>query len=321
MILPLRGAGGRRSSPTRASSRWTGRRAATPSTHDVVIGADGAYSALRDAIVRSERADYRQEHLPWGYKELTIAPDPAGDFALDPGALHIWPRGDSMMIALPNLDRSFTATLFWPFDGPAGFAGLDEPAADPGPLRPRLPRRCRAVRRPRRRVRPQPRRLAGDGAGVAVGAGPAGAARRRRPRHRPVLRAGHELRLRGRRRARPLPRRVAARTGRRRWRRTPSGASRTPTPSPSWRSTTSSRCATRSARPCSGSASGSSTPSSAGRPIASSRCTSWSASPRSRTPRLGAGQPRSAGSRPTSSPSARPAPPAWRRLARKLVRR
>ena len=79
--------------------------------------------------MRSERADYRQEHLPWGYKELTIAPDPAGDFALDPGALHIWPRGNSMMIALPNLDRTFTATLFWPFDGPAGFAGLDEPAA------------------------------------------------------------------------------------------------------------------------------------------------------------------------------------------------
>ncbi len=67
-----------------------GRRSAV---HDVVIGADGAYSALRDAIVRSERADYRQEHLPWGYKELTIAPDASGDFAFDPGALHIWPRG------------------------------------------------------------------------------------------------------------------------------------------------------------------------------------------------------------------------------------
>ncbi len=97
-------------------------------THDVVIGADGAYSAVRDAIVRGERADYSQDHLPWGYKELTIAPDASGRFALDPGALHIWPRGDSMMIALPNPDGSFTATLFWPFDGPAGFAGLD--AAD-----------------------------------------------------------------------------------------------------------------------------------------------------------------------------------------------
>ena len=94
--------------------------------HEVVIGADGAYSALRDAIVRSERADYHQQHLPWGYKELTIAPDRSGEFALDPGALHIWPRGDSMMIALPNPDRTFTATLFWPFDGPAGFAGLDD---------------------------------------------------------------------------------------------------------------------------------------------------------------------------------------------------
>ena len=98
-------------------------------THDVVIAADGAYSALRDAVVRTERADYRQEHLPWGYKELTISPDADGGFALDPGALHIWPRGDSMMIALPNPDRSFTATLFWPFDGPSGFAGLDGPDA------------------------------------------------------------------------------------------------------------------------------------------------------------------------------------------------
>jgi kynurenine 3-monooxygenase len=98
-------------------------------THEVVIGADGAYSALREAVVRSERADYRQEHLPWGYKELTIAPDASGGFALDPAALHIWPRGASMMIALPNPDRSFTATLFWPFEGDAGFAGLDTPDA------------------------------------------------------------------------------------------------------------------------------------------------------------------------------------------------
>jgi kynurenine 3-monooxygenase len=97
--------------------------------HEVVIGADGAYSALREAVVHSERADYHQEHLPWGYKELTIAPDQSGEFVLDPGALHIWPRGDSMMIALPNPDRSFTATLFWPFTGPVGFAGLDSAAA------------------------------------------------------------------------------------------------------------------------------------------------------------------------------------------------
>jgi kynurenine 3-monooxygenase len=96
-------------------------------THDVVIAADGAYSAVRDAIMRTERANYSQEHLPWGYKELTIASTVSGDFALDPGALHIWPRGGSMMIALPNLDRSFTATLFWPYDGPAGFGEVNTP--------------------------------------------------------------------------------------------------------------------------------------------------------------------------------------------------
>ena len=102
-----------------------GRAGRRTVTHDVVIGADGAYSVLRDAVVRTERAEYHQEHLPWGYKELAIAPEPSGGFALDPGALHIWPRGDSMMIALPNPDATFTATLFWPFEGEAGFAGLD----------------------------------------------------------------------------------------------------------------------------------------------------------------------------------------------------
>lgn len=93
--------------------------------HDVVIGADGAYSVVRERLTHLEGMDFSQQYLPWGYKELSIPATGAGDFALDPGALHIWPRGGSMMIALPNLDRSFTATLFWPNDGPSGFAGLD----------------------------------------------------------------------------------------------------------------------------------------------------------------------------------------------------
>ena len=58
------------------------------------------------------------DFLDYGYKELTI-PAADGEFALDPGALHIWPRGTSMMIALPNPDRSFTCTLFWPTGGTA----------------------------------------------------------------------------------------------------------------------------------------------------------------------------------------------------------
>ena len=123
-------------------------------THEVVIGADGAYSALREAIVRSERADYRQEHLPWGYKELTIAPDASGGFALDPDALHIWPRGDSMMIALPNPDRTLHRHAVLALRrATAGFAGLDTPDAVRAAVRPRLPRRHRPVRRPGRRVR------------------------------------------------------------------------------------------------------------------------------------------------------------------------
>jgi kynurenine 3-monooxygenase len=88
---------------------------------DIVVGADGAYSAVRRAIQHG--MDLHQEFLPHGYKELTI-PARDGEFALDPASLHIWPRGSSMMIALPNTDRSFTCTLFWPKDGPGGFAEL-----------------------------------------------------------------------------------------------------------------------------------------------------------------------------------------------------
>lgn len=80
---------------------------------DVVLGADGAGSAVRAALVRAGRITETVDLLGHGYKELTI-PAADGEFALDPGALHIWPRGTSMMIALPNPDRSFTCTLFWP---------------------------------------------------------------------------------------------------------------------------------------------------------------------------------------------------------------
>ena len=168
-----------------------------------------------------------------------------------------------MMIALPNPDRTFTATLFWPFDGPAGFAGLDDRGRGRGPGS------SATIPTPRPlfedldgEFAAQPGRHARHRADVAVDPRPPGPARRRRPRHRPLLRPGHELRLRGRRRARPLPRRDRRRLGPRRCRATPSGASPTPTPSPTSPSTTSSRCATGSARRRSGSASGSSTPSS-----------------------------------------------------------
>ncbi|MFG2246532.1 FAD-dependent oxidoreductase [Spirillospora sp. NPDC048823] len=86
---------------------------------DVVLAGDGAYSAVRRSLELDDDADF----LEHGYKELTIPPRD-GEFALDPDALHIWPRGTSMMIALPNLDRSFTCTLFWP---KADLDALDTP--------------------------------------------------------------------------------------------------------------------------------------------------------------------------------------------------
>jgi kynurenine 3-monooxygenase len=81
-----------------------------------VVGADGAYSAVRGAMQKLDRFDYSQDYLGHGYKELSIPPAPGGGWRMEPHALHIWPRGHAMMIALPNADGSFTCTLFWPFD-------------------------------------------------------------------------------------------------------------------------------------------------------------------------------------------------------------
>jgi kynurenine 3-monooxygenase len=90
----------------------------------IVIASDGAFSAVRSQLERLDRFNYRQDYLTHGYKELTIPAGPGGTFLLEKNALHIWPRGEFMMIALPNADGSFTCTLFWPFEGPNGFAAL-----------------------------------------------------------------------------------------------------------------------------------------------------------------------------------------------------
>ncbi len=93
--------------------------------HPVVLGADGAYSAVRTRMQRVDRFRYEQDYLEHGYKELTIAARTDGSPAIEPRVLHIWPRGGHMMIALPNPDNSFTCTLFWPFGGPDGFETID----------------------------------------------------------------------------------------------------------------------------------------------------------------------------------------------------
>jgi kynurenine 3-monooxygenase len=89
-----------------------------------VVGADGAFSAVRTQLQRRERFNYSQEYLAHGYKELYIPPASAGGFRMEPNALHIWPRGGFMMIALPNFDGSFTCTLFWAFQGANSFENL-----------------------------------------------------------------------------------------------------------------------------------------------------------------------------------------------------
>lgn len=89
-----------------------------------LIGADGAYSSVRSAMLKRDRFDFEQSYLTHGYKELTIPAGPGGAHRIEPHALHIWPRGSHMMIALPNLDGSFTGTVFWPFEGPHSFAAL-----------------------------------------------------------------------------------------------------------------------------------------------------------------------------------------------------
>lgn len=91
---------------------------------NVVIGADGAYSTVRYKMQTLERFNYQQDYLNYGYKELTMPPQTGGGHRMEKHALHIWPRQSFMMIALPNLDGSFTCTLFWPYQGPSSFAAL-----------------------------------------------------------------------------------------------------------------------------------------------------------------------------------------------------
>ena len=96
--------------------------------YDKVFGADGAFSRVRHRMQRQSMFDYSQQFLQTGYKELNIPPNPDGTHKLDKNSLHIWPRGEYMLIALPNLDGSFTCTLFMPFEGENSFATLTDVA-------------------------------------------------------------------------------------------------------------------------------------------------------------------------------------------------
>lgn len=97
---------------------------------DLIFGTDGAGSALRKSYFQERKFlfSFSQHYLTHGYKELTIQPDTNGDFKAFKNALHIWPRGDFMIIALPNLDGSFTVTLFLSYEtGEYNFDNLTTP--------------------------------------------------------------------------------------------------------------------------------------------------------------------------------------------------
>jgi kynurenine 3-monooxygenase len=114
----------------------------------VVIGCDGSASAIRSEMLKLSRFNFSQQYLDYGYKELTIPADPGGKHVLETNALHIWPRGNYMLIALPNVDGTFACILFLPFEGVDSFAELTTQSAvirffqsrfpDANPLMPNL---------------------------------------------------------------------------------------------------------------------------------------------------------------------------------------
>jgi len=99
---------------------------ALTATQELIFGSDGAFSAARLSYqLQNDRFQYQQFYIDFGYKELSIPPAADGSFRLEKNALHIWPRGNYMLIALPNIDGTFTCTLFFPFEGDPSFQSLN----------------------------------------------------------------------------------------------------------------------------------------------------------------------------------------------------
>lgn len=94
--------------------------------YDKVFGADGAFSRIRHRMQRQSMFDYSQEFMEIGYKELHIPANVDGSHKIDKNSLHIWPRGNFMLMALANLDGTFTCTLFMPFKGENSFESLND---------------------------------------------------------------------------------------------------------------------------------------------------------------------------------------------------
>ena len=96
---------------------------------DILLGCDGAGSSVRRSLIDHVGGSSSSEFLDHDYKELEIPATEDGGFRLEKNALHIWPRGNFMLIALPNLDGSFTVTLFLPKEGATSFESLQSETA------------------------------------------------------------------------------------------------------------------------------------------------------------------------------------------------
>ena len=106
-----------------------GWRRVRPTGLEVTRRSDRRHRRRASAVRAASTREVSQELLQHGYKELTLPRAPDGRFAMHANALHIWPRGTFMLIALPNLDRSFTCTLFLALEGSPSFSRLSTEAA------------------------------------------------------------------------------------------------------------------------------------------------------------------------------------------------
>ena len=92
---------------------------------DFIVGADGAFSEVRNELIKKPWSNYSQYYIDYAYKEFSIPANEDGSHQIEKNALHIWPRKDFMLIALPNPDGSFTLTLFFSKSGELSFDSLD----------------------------------------------------------------------------------------------------------------------------------------------------------------------------------------------------
>jgi kynurenine 3-monooxygenase len=110
------------SGAVRLASRALGTTSVEPATR--ICASDGAFSGVRFQCLRRARVDYSQRYSTQGYKEFSMPATPAGDWPLDPHAVHIWPRRDHMLIAFANIDHTFTCSLHMAYEGHPSYASI-----------------------------------------------------------------------------------------------------------------------------------------------------------------------------------------------------